>query len=559
MVGCPSCGGSECVGLGLRGDRGPADPYCYRCGLSGEAWIEAARSAVVRAGGRWPFPAVDLAAHAALRPDLDAFWNRDGGPGRREGAGAVSAPENAPERRAGPADGSLADLLATVSVFVRRFVVMTDHQTVAVALWAAHTHAQDAAQATPYLAVMSPVKRSGKSRLLEALTLIVARPLSTAGASVAVLFRSIDDGGRTLLLDEVDAIFTRRRGEQAEGAEGLRGLLNAGHRRGATFDRMVGQGSGMKPRSFAVFCPKALAGIGRLPDTVLDRSIPITLKRRRRAEAVERFRPTRLRREADRIRTSLAEWATAAAALADADPALPDALNDRAQDGWEPLLAIADLAGGDWPTRARRAAAALSGDPEHNDDESLGVRLLADIRTAFGDDERLFSKGLVARLVADEEGPWGDLHGRELDARSLARLLAAFDIRPRSIRIGEATAKGYERGQFTDAFERYCTPPETPPDALGDIANVTPSQPSPQVGSGRDGWGLGEGRPSRSDPSPQAGCDGVTFNLPSQRSGPISDSRSDPPPTPSIAGLREDPDPEPPRRHGDPPDPEESP
>ena len=233
-----------------------------------------------------------------------------------------------------------ATLLDDVRDFIRRFVVLDDAQAVAVTLWAAHTHVFDAFGCTPYLAISSPEKRSGKTRLLEILELLVREPLPTANISDAALFRVIDERKPTLMIDEVDAIF----GKKAREREELRGIVNAGYRRGATTHRMGGSNN-TTLQTFSVFCPKAFAGIGdSLPETVADRSIPIRLKRRTRDEPVERFRRREVEPEGIELGARLAEWLEPQHDyLVDSRPALPDELDDRAQDVWEPLLAVADL------------------------------------------------------------------------------------------------------------------------------------------------------------------------------------------------------------------------
>ena len=139
---------------------------------------------------------------------------------------------------------------------------------------------------TPYLAITSAEKQCGKTRLLEVLDLLVSNPWLTGKVSAACLIRKIDSQKPTLLLDESDAAFN---GEK-EYAEVLRGVLNTGHRRGGHASCCVGQGVNITFKDFHTFCPKAIAGIGKLPDTVADRSIPIRLKRRAPGEPVERFR-----------------------------------------------------------------------------------------------------------------------------------------------------------------------------------------------------------------------------------------------------------------------------
>jgi hypothetical protein len=229
-------------------------------------------------------------------------------------------------------------LLDDVRRFIRRSVVLDDHQAVAATLWAAHTHVFDVFNVTPYLFISSGEKRSGKTRLLEVLELVVSKALQTANISDAALFRVIQDSHPTLLVDEVDAIFKSREREE------LRGLLNAGYRRGAVAHRMGGRNN-TELKTFDVFCPKAFAGIGDcLPDTLNDRAIPIRLQRRTRDERVDRFRLREVEPEGHELRDRVADWLEPQRDfLASYAPSLPDELDDRAQDIWEPLLAIADL------------------------------------------------------------------------------------------------------------------------------------------------------------------------------------------------------------------------
>jgi hypothetical protein len=211
-------------------------------------------------------------------------------------------------------------------------------------------------------------------------------------------------------------------------------------------------------KRFPVFGPKALAGIGKLPDTVADRSIPILMLKRKRTEPVERFRERAVREEAAPIVAALVS------ALAAQPPAhvadIPTELPDRAGDAWEPLLAIADAAGGIWPGRARRAAIVLHAGRDQ--DDSLGLRLLADARLVFEARgiERTFTADLIAALQADDESPW--LNERfPLTAHRLARLLHPFGIESKQLRIDGTSLKGYEREAFVDSWERYLPPPLT--------------------------------------------------------------------------------------------------
>jgi Protein of unknown function (DUF3631) len=367
-----------------------------------------------------------------------------------------------------------AALLDQLVVFVRRYVVVSRPQAYAIALWAAHTWAIDAAEATPYLSICSPERRSGKSRLLDVLELLVAKPLKAAGVTEAALFRSISARSPTVLMDEVDAIF----GPRATNHEDLRALLNAGYRRGTPVLRCVGDGSKQRVDEFDVFCAKALAGIGELPDTIADRSIRIRLNRRAKGEEIARFRQRIATEQAASLRESLEAWAAEHVDdLSRAEPALPDELDDRAQDAVEPLLAIADLASGEWPSRGRAAFVALRVASAVAEDDSLGIRLLIDVHRVLDGQTvaRISTHELIEQLAGDEEAPWGDWKGsgKSLPARTLGRLLNRYGIRSQSVWLADGnTAKGFKREQFEDAWRRYL--PSYP---------SGPSGPAPEAGS----------------------------------------------------------------------------
>src|SRR5829696_6076977 len=351
-----------------------------------------------------------------------------------------------------------AELLANLIGFIRRYVALSEDQAILSSLWIVHTHAFDAADTTPYLNIKSAEKRSGKTRLLEVLSLLAAGSWLTGRVTAAVLVRKVAAETPTLLLDESDAAFKGDR----EYAETLRGVLNAGFRRGGVVSLCIGQGANLTYKDFPVFSPKAIAGIGTLPDTVADRSIPIELQRRRPSERVERFRLRKVGPKALPLQNAAAAWAEEhLEALAEAEPDLPEELDDRAQDIMEPLLAIADEVGGEWPERSRRAAVGLLTGEEREDAESLGVRLLRDVRGVFADrsSDRLPTGKLLEALHAMEESPWGSLRGEPLDARGLARLLKPYSVKPEKLREGEDTFRGYRRASFEDAWARYVFPP----------------------------------------------------------------------------------------------------
>lgn len=409
---------------------------------------------------------------------------------------AGGPPNNSqPERsaRGGRPDahqGPTGDLLRDVAGFIRCYVVLTGAQLVALALWVLHTHAIEAAQTTPYISVSSAEKECGKTRLLEVLDLLVARPWLTGRTTAAALARKTDAEQPTLLLDESDAAF---KGEK-EYAETLRGLLNSGYRRGGKTTVCVGQGANINTRDFSTFAAKAIAGIGDLPDTVASRSIRVLLKRRTAAEHVERFRRATADATATGLRERLADWAEQhESALAIAEPLTPDELGDRSAECWEPLLAIADLAGQEWPARARSAAVVLSARSDESS-PSTGVLLLGAIRAALRGRENVPTDELLDDINGNDELPFGGWAPSGLTPRRLAALLKPYEVRPGKWRDGDKTARGYVRdAKLEDAFARWLPPsPQEAPQAphttnqprerahehrlVADVADVAESQ-----------------------------------------------------------------------------------
>ncbi len=288
-----------------------------------------------------------------------------------------------------------AALLNEITEILKQYVVLPEHIPETVALWVVHTWTFGASEISPYLAPISPTKRCGKTSLLVLLNWLTRRSEIASNISSAALFRYIEEHHPTLLVDEADSFL--------ESNEELRGVLNSGHTRAAAYViRCDGQDN--KPRRFSTWAPKAIALIGRLPETLADRSIIVAMKRKRRDEKVARLR----RRDCEAyavIRQKSLRWANDNRdALEQADPKELPSLNDRAMDNWRPLLAIADRAGGDWIELATKAALALSGD-ETDAAENIRVELLADIQRAFGADDRLWTTTLLAELAKHPERP----------------------------------------------------------------------------------------------------------------------------------------------------------
>jgi hypothetical protein len=356
-------------------------------------------------------------------------------------------------------------VLDAVEAFLSRFIAYpSEAARVAHVLWVAHAHLMSAWESTPRIAFLSPEPGSGKSRALEVTELLVPRPLHAVNASPAALFRVVSDeaGPPTILFDEIDTVF----GPSAKDNEDIRGMLNAGHRRGATALRCVVHGKAIETVEFPAYCAVALAGLDDLPDTIATRSVIVRMRRRAPHEVVQPFRHRLNAPEGEQLRDELGYWcSTIEQDVSGAWPDMPEGIEDRDADVWESLFAVADAAGGDWPERARRSGVALVAATKA-DRGSLGIRLLSDIRRILAEAgvERMPTDQLLAHLVEIDEAPWGDLRGKPLDARSLSRRLAKYDISPKNIRVEGRILKGYDRLDLADAWSRY----------LPDVAPVAP-------------------------------------------------------------------------------------
>jgi len=285
-------------------------------------------------------------------------------------------------------------------------------------------------------------------------------------ASAPAVFRTIENARPTLLLDEVDALFGKR--GKDDSSEDLRALLNAGHRKGATIPRCVGPQHNVA--HFPVYCAAALTGLGDLPDTLMTRSIVVRMRRRAPGERVEPFRHRVVAPHGFALRERLAAWLTSVLEELDgAWPAMPHGITDRPADTWEALLAVADAAGGHWPGTARAACVELC-KVVASREASLGVRLLTDLQAVFGDDERLSTDTVLERLYNVEEGPWGDLRGRPINARDLARRLTAYDVRSTQLKVDGQKVRGYRREDLWDAWQRYL--PSGPDEAVPPVPAV---------------------------------------------------------------------------------------
>lgn len=354
--------------------------------------------------------------------------------------------------------GALLDEIAST---IRRYIVVPDHTPETVALWVLNTYVHDASYHSPMLLITSPEKRCGKSSLLSLLYALSNNALLASNISAAAVYRAIDQWKPTLLIDEADTFLKEN--------DDMAGVINAGHTKTTAFV-MRCDGDANEVKQFSTWCPKVIAGIGSQRDTLEDRSVVISLRRKMKGEHVARLRLDRT--DFSDIKRKCVRWsADNYVAVHESDPKTPDDLHDRAADNWSPLFAIADLCG--WHDKADAASLALSGS---DGSESINIDLLADIkgileeitrgkhkpnlepgeRSQYGKD-RISSKVLCAWLAELEDRPWRTWsRGRPMSQNALANRLKLFNIHSATIRLNHRdTLRGYYFKGFEDAFTRY--------------------------------------------------------------------------------------------------------
>ncbi|WP_396189714.1 DUF3631 domain-containing protein [Flavobacterium sp.] len=381
-----------------------------------------------------------------------------------------------PEAIPSPEPIEPAALLDSILAVILQHVIIDSAQAVAVTLWIAMTWFMPSINVAPLLIITAPERACGKSQLLAIALRLVFKGLSASNTSASFLFRALESWQPTILIDEADT-FIR------ENAE-IKGMLNAGHTRESAYvGRAVSKDGDFEPVLFCVWGAKVLAGIAlekHLSDPTMSRSIVASMRRKLPSETILRLRHAE-KSTFDVLASQLARFAQDYAdQIANARPNLPDALSDRAQDNWEPLLAIAECAGDAWVEKAISAALTLSKSTDES--ASTGNELLDDIHTVFSarSESKISSAELIEALVADSESPWATYNrGRPLTPRQLSKMLSAYGIKSKTVRLSRFdTPKGYERDQFTDVFSRYLT--QSPPDEKEPLqAEATPSEENP--------------------------------------------------------------------------------
>jgi len=343
-----------------------------------------------------------------------------------------------------------AELLDAIAAQVSRYMVLPKHAAETIALFVLHAWTAASADVSPFLLLVSPTKRCGKTTLMAILLYLTPHSVLASNISPAAVYHFIENEDPTLLIDEADSFI--------KDNEPMRNVLNSGHTRtGAVVIRMEGEGKNMRPRAYSTWCPKVIACIQQLADTLMDRGVKVLLRRKQKGEGCERLRH-RDNDEFASLRRKAARWAQDhMLALTDADPKLPDALDNRIADNWRHLFAIAQAAGGEWPEKAKAAALAQI---EGEEDQEKAVMLLADIRHILSEARQssLTPRELTARLVALEHSPWAEWRRGEhpITERGVAMMLKPYGIKSVKVR-GPAD---YFRRDFEEVWKSYL-PPES--------------------------------------------------------------------------------------------------
>jgi hypothetical protein len=368
------------------------------------------------------------------------------------------------------------NVLALTRNYLKKYVAYpSPHALVAHTLLVAHTHLLDAFDSTPRGAFLSPFPGSGKTRALEVTGPLVCRLVSTVNPSANYLFRKAGDpeGPSTVLFDEIDTFF----GAKAREHEDVRGFINAGHRKGATYGRCRVVGNSVETEDSPVYAAVMMAGLGWLPDTILSRSVIIRMQKRLESEKVAQFRARTSIPEGKAIGELLEAWARSVFDDAvKARPEMPEGVEDRAADVWEPLLVVADLAGAEWPTLAREAAVAFV-KADRQTPPSTKLRLLRDSRQVFWDNLRAVAearpKGLITDTLMDalynlDDSPWKTINKGSNGTREpfttmeLAKHMFDFGVEPTHLRPypgdNYTQRRGYPLAPLADAWRRYLPP-----------------------------------------------------------------------------------------------------
>jgi Protein of unknown function (DUF3631) len=385
-----------------------------------------------------------------------------------------------------PIDGAV--LLDEMSKAMTGHIAMKETEADTIALWCLYSHAFDLFPVAPRLGIRAATAECGKTETLRRLKRFVNRPLECDGLTAAVFFRVIDAAQPTFLLDELDNMLP-------EDKSAMLGAMNSGYSRKGRQLRCIGDKN--EVRAFRTFAPFVYAMVGKPTGTFDSRTIAIEL-RRATPEKARTLLSLEDEDEEDKRLSNLGRKAARWAAdnrdeLAKIRPDM-GALVNRPAMNWRPLYAVAELAGGDWPKRARKAAEAAA---RARSDHDIKVELIIDIKALMDADPQAeaWASAMLADQLAKMEGrPWGEFgkSQKPITQNTIARMLKPFNIVPDYIGPEHSRCRGYLRSQFEEVFAAYATPPPSHNCATVQNAMDVEQVGDSQLCSATEGGAVGE-------------------------------------------------------------------
>jgi hypothetical protein len=359
-----------------------------------------------------------------------------------------------------PIPVQVAELLNDIEAVIKRHVILNEHAAAALAVWVLHTYVFEMRDTVAYVAIESPEKRCGKTTLLSVMASMACKPLIASNITVGALFRSVHTCSPTLFIDEADTFMA--------GNSTMRGIINSGNtRRTAYVLRLSGSRQSYRQitlpdsppavpnndtglKKYSCWCPKVIAMIGQVPDTIADRSIVVKMARKLTTETcapLSELDTADIKARCVRFASDMAQ------SIAQAPKIRGEGLNDRAADTFDPLFVITRLAGDGWEQKLHEAALALSSTV---DIENSGATLIMDVLSLFGEtgSEKMFSRDIVT-LLRNSGLKSETLKYSSINEYHISKTLRQYGIRPVNIRIGSQVHRGYLAADFTAAVIRY--------------------------------------------------------------------------------------------------------
>lgn len=375
--------------------------------------------------------------------------------------------------------------LDIIENWLRRYLHYSNkHCVTAQVLWAAHALLMEHWDISPRLGFFSALPGSGKTNALM-LTSYLCAPDGRAGdisvsISPAAFVRKAEQISgrgpdlRPQFMDEVDNLYNAASKDRA--TDQTTAILNGGYKRRAKYERMVGPNHD-KSKAFGTYGAVAMAGLGRarLPDALTDRLIKVPMEPLKPGEDVERFRQRILESEHKTYRDALVEFCCRADGLIDLDAVtIPEALSGRDIDNWEPLLAVAEVAGGDWPQRGMACAVWFCAEKAMTKRDSLALRLLKEVIEYLRKETKAETSQIWQHLYNKSGAPWRDL--KFFTESWIRETLYQFPGAPRqdNVRIGQTRVQGFHIDWFASLIDRYLGGADAPdtPDTFDNKNNV---------------------------------------------------------------------------------------